>query len=123
VFSVWIYPEQGIVHHTMKTYCYGESFREALTRGSEAMKLHKATKWLSDDRASGPVPAEDSEWSQTNWFPQTKAAGWKYWAIVPPEKILGQLKIERISKMYSERGINRRMFQTPEEALKWLGEV
>jgi hypothetical protein len=120
LISMWIYPERKMVHHVMKGYCYGAEFRDALSKGTDALRLHKATKWLSDDRATGAVPQDDEEWAAKIWFPQTKAAGWKHWAIVPPRKVIGQIKIERVGKEYSEHGINTRLFDDPDEAMRWL---
>src|SRR5689334_5336050 len=114
LISVWIYPERKMIHHIMKGYCFGDHFREALTKGLEAMKLYKATKWLSDDRANGALPPEDLAWSSQVWFHQTMAAGWKHWAVVQPAKIIGQSSVSRFVKMYAEQGLNARMFADPD---------
>jgi hypothetical protein len=120
LISVWVYPERGMIHHVMKTYCHGDDFREALTRGVEAMELHQATKWLSDNRANGALPPEDAAWSAKNWFPRAKAAGWKHWSIVQPVKIIGQVNMARLVKQYGDLGINAQMFSDPDEAMAWL---
>lgn len=118
--SLWVYPGRQIIHHQMKAYCYGDKFREALTRGTEAMERHKATKWLSDDRANGALPVEDTDWAEKTWFPRTKAAGWRHWSVVQPEKVIGQINMARFVKKYAQLGINARMFSDPDEAFQWL---
>jgi hypothetical protein len=118
--SLWVYPGRKMIHHQMKAYCYADKFREALVKGAEAMERYRATKWLSDDRANGALPAEDTAWAEQIWFPRTKAAGWRHWSVVQPEKVIGQINLARFVKKYAELGINARMFGDPDEALKWL---
>lgn len=122
LISVWIYPERQMIHHVMKTYCHGEPLRDALMKGVAAMAQHRATKWLSDDRANGALVPEDVEWANQIWFPLTRAAGWKHWSVIQPQKIIGQVNMTRFVKMYAELGINARMFDDPDEAMKWLEE-
>jgi len=118
--TVWYHPDKKIVHHQIHKFVFGNAFREFLLAGTEAMKKNRATKWLSDDRGNTVMSQEDVEWGQTNWFPQTVQAGWKYWAIVQPEKVLAQMGMERLVKQYSEAGITAKFFSDPDEAMKWL---
>jgi hypothetical protein len=104
----------------MHEYCAGEVFRDALTKGIEAMRQHKGNKWLSDDRANGALPPADLEWADKTWFPQTVKAGWKFWALVPPVTVIGQMNIQRHIKLYKERGITVEVFKTSAEAMHWL---
>jgi hypothetical protein len=123
LITVWAYPGKGVIHHQMKVYCHGAEFRDGLSRGVEAMEQYRATKWLSDDRASGALPPEDDAWGVTVWFPRAKAAGWRRWAIVKPAKIIGQVYLDRISRMYAEHGVEARMLADPDEAMRWLAEA
>jgi len=120
VISLWVYPRRKMIHHRIRKHCHGAKFREALTRGTEALAQHKATKWLSDDRGNAAVLAEDSHWAQTNWLPRTKAAGWKHWSVVQPIKIIGQMNMSRFIAECAQKGINGRMFSDPDKALAWL---
>jgi hypothetical protein len=120
LITVWFYPERKLIHHRMKAVCHGQDFRDALTKGVEAMEQHKAVKWLSDDRLNGALPAEDEAWATTTWFPRTKAAGWKYWAIVAPEKVIGQVNMSKFMLMYADLGVNARMFSDPDLAFAWI---
>lgn len=120
LISVWVYPARRMVHHLMKAYCHGDDFREALARGVEALERHRATKWLSDDRANGALPPEDEAWATKVWFPRARAAGWRHWAVVQPAKIIGQVNMGRFVKLYADTGIDARMFGDPDEAMAWL---
>jgi hypothetical protein len=120
MISVWVDPQRRLIHHQMKTYCFGEEFRTALTKGTEAMELHGATKWLSDNRPHGPLSPDDQLWAATTWFPRTKAAGWKHWAMVQPRTILAQTNLTRIIDRYVALGINARAFVELDAAMQWL---
>jgi hypothetical protein len=120
MISVWVYPEHHMIHHQMNSYCYGEKFYQALTKGAEALERYHATKWLSDNRHNGALPAEDAVWTEKNWFPRVKAAGWRHWAVVHPEKVVGQLNMSRFVKKYGQLGINARTFSDVDEAFHWL---
>jgi hypothetical protein len=120
VISLWVYPDRQMIHHQMKTYCYGDKFREALTRGTDAMNQYKATKWLSDDRGNGALLPEDTDWAEKVWFPRTKAIGWQHWSVVKPEKVIGQINLSRFVKKFAQLGINARIFSDLGEAFTWI---
>jgi len=121
LITVWVHPGKRLIHHEMRKFCHGDEFRDGLNRGFEALAHYQATKWLSDDRANSVLP-EDEEWASRDWFPRTKAAGWKYWAMVPAGA-LGHHRASRFVKNYLELGINARMFGDLDDAMKWLDEV
>ncbi len=112
--------ESGIVHHEIHKYVYGEPLRALLTTGTDALEKHRATKWLSDDRKNNALSKEDTEWAMHEWSPRTIAAGWKHWAVVLPEKILGQMNMQRFIDAYAEHGVTVRIFTDPVEARAWL---
>jgi hypothetical protein len=114
------YPDTKIVHHTFHQQIGGERFREVLNKGAETLEKYKATKWLSDDRKNSALSKEDTEWSKTNWFPRSIKAGWKYWALVVPQDILGQLNMKEFVDSYFEQGLRIMVFSKPEEAKQWL---
>ncbi len=118
--TLWYHPEHGIVHHQFHKYIYGQPFRDMLSKGADIFEQYGADKWLSDDRNNSALPPEDAEWGDTYWAPRVIQAGWKYWAVVMPEAIIGQMNMKRFIKMYSDRGVTVRAFTDPNEALKWL---
>jgi hypothetical protein len=118
--TVWCYPTDRIIHHQMHAVCYGEPFRNALSAGVDALIKYKATKWLSDDRANSALSPEDEEWATKTWFPRTKAGGWKHWAMVQPQKVVGQMNVARFVKLYSDLGITAQIFTDVPPAMAWL---
>ncbi len=112
--------DSGIVHHEFHKFVHGASFQEALMQGYDLMNKNHATKWLSDDRGNSALSPEDSQWAQTVWFPAVKAAGWKHWAVVLPEKVVGQLNMKQWVDMYKGLGINSQVFDDPAKAMAWL---
>jgi len=119
---VWFHPDSGIIHHEMRGYTKGTNFREALTAGADVMERHKgrADKWLSDDRGNFVLPDDDEQWAKTIWFPRVRKAGWKYWAIVKPRAIAAQLNMNRFAEMYSNLGIQTKVFTEVDAAVTWL---
>jgi hypothetical protein len=118
--TLWYRPESRIVHHKIHKFISGAEFRNLLLAGTELLKTHKARKWLSDDRGNSALRQDDLEWSETEWAPTTAKAGWKYWAIVQPEKILGQMALQRLTEKYAQLGVTARIFSDPDAALAWL---
>ena len=119
-FSLWYYPEEKIIHHKLHKFIYGEAFKSCLNRGTEALQEIKATKWLSDDRLNAALSEEDSVWGRDDWLPRTVKAGWKFWALVMPEKATGQMMMRRLIKDMAEQGLTIEVFDDVDEALAWL---
>jgi hypothetical protein len=120
--SLWYHPKTKIVHHELKVFVHGERFRNVLEKGLEAFIQNHACKWLSDDRGNGPLKPADAEWALNDWAPRVMAAGWKYWAVVLPEKVLGQMNMKRWITTYAEQGVTAEAFTDPREAMRWLAE-
>jgi hypothetical protein len=117
---LYYHPRTKIVHHQIRTFIHGEAFRELLEQGVNVLKSRRACKWLSDDRLNGPVTPADEEWSKKDWTPRALAAGWKFWAIVLPEKVLGQMNMRRWIESHSALGLTAQGFTDLEEARRWL---
>jgi hypothetical protein len=118
--SLWYHPEKKIIHHHFKKFAYGDHFRSVLEKGLEVLKQNGASKWLSDDRKNSALKSEDGEWGETNWVPRVIKAGWKYWGIVLPEKVVGQMNMKQFIEANSRRGVIVKVFSDPDEALRWL---
>jgi hypothetical protein len=118
--TVWYHPDKKMIHHVFHTYMHGEAFREALTAGAEAMEKYGADRWLSDDRKNSATPGLDLEWARTVWFELVRKAGWKYWAIVQPEGVIGKLNMKREAEINAQKGVVARLFSDPDEAMAWL---
>ena len=118
--TLWYHNDAKIVHHKFHTFTHGEDLRNGLTKGLEIMKKNGATKWLSDDRENPILKKEDMEWTASVWRPAVINAGWKYWAIVMPEKIAGQMAMNKIIKEYANTGVTVQIFPNADAALAWL---
>jgi hypothetical protein len=118
--SIWWHSDTKILHHEMHKPTYGAALQEALLKGVETLAARKGSKWLSDDRKNSALPPEDLKWGDEVWIPMALKAGWKYWALVQPEKVVGQMNMRRIVKMYADRGITANIFTEPVEAMTWL---
>lgn len=118
--GLWYHPKGKIVHHEFRRFVYGQELRNALLKGAELFTHYGACKWLSDDRRNGPVRPADEQWALNEWFPKVKAAGWKYWAVVMPDKVMGQMNMKRWIATYARQEIQAQAFTTPLEALAWL---
>jgi hypothetical protein len=118
--SLRYHPRTKIVHHEIRRFVHGEEFRKILERGLEAFKKHMARKWLSDDRGNGPLKPTDADWALNDWAPRVMRAGWKFWAVVMPERVLGQMNMKRWIETYAEQGVTVKAFSDPEESRTWL---
>jgi hypothetical protein len=118
--TLWYYPESKIIHHVFHKFIHGQHFRDVLEKGLEVLKEHGATKWLSDDRKNSALPTDDLVWSTTDWSVRCMAAGWNNWAVMMPDKVAGQMSMNRIMQQYIDRGFNIQVFDELDDAMKWL---
>jgi hypothetical protein len=114
------YPDTKIVQHTIHKPIGGQELRDVLTTGTKTLREYQASKWLSDDRGNSALSPEDTEWGMKEWFPRAIKAGWKYWALVVPQDILGRMNMKEVVDSYFEQGLRIAVFTNPEDALKWL---
>ena len=120
--TVWCYPKKRIIHHVFHKYCFGDTFRDILTKSTEVFEYYHCTKWLSDDRLYGAVHPDDKAWGDEVWKPRVINAGWKYWAMVLPEKVTGQLNMQRLVEEYQRLGVITSFHSDPDKAMSWLLE-
>jgi hypothetical protein len=109
-----------IVEHEFRSFVHGKALRDVLEKGLELFKSRGACKWLSDDRGNGPITSADGEWALNDWAPRVIEAGWKYWGVVLPDKVLGQMNMRRWIETYSKLGVVAQAFEDTEEARAWL---
>ncbi len=118
--TVWYHKDKRIVHHQFHKFMYGDLFKEALMTGADALEKYGAQKWLSDDRKNSALLKEDLEWARTVWFSRVAKAGWKYWAVVMPENVVGKMTMESETKINENKGVTTKLFIEPDEAMVWL---
>lgn len=118
--TVWDDAEKQMVSHCFHRPTTGANFREALLAGVELMRRKGYTKWLSDDRLNLNFPEEDIQWILEVWRGRAVAAGWKFWALVPPEDMHGQMDMQALIDDFGKVGVIVRVFSDPELGLIWL---
>jgi hypothetical protein len=117
---LWYYPDTKIIHHEMQKYPGAEVLESALETGLEVLRTRGAHKWLSDDRKGGALPKSHHEWGNNVWGPAAAAAGWKYWALLPPAEALGSSNMRRLVTVYAALGVMVETFSDTKRAMAWL---
>ncbi|MFX0062805.1 MAG: hypothetical protein ACFFC7_11550 [Candidatus Hermodarchaeota archaeon] len=112
--------KKKIVHHQFHKYSGGKIFRKVLSKGVELFKQNNCIKWLSDDRQIRVVNQEDADWARDVWYAQLSKAGWKYWALVKPENIIGKMSLKRHIRRVEDPNLTLKIFVDPQSALEWL---
>jgi hypothetical protein len=120
LISLWCYRNKQMIHHVVHRPVGGLPLRHALKQGTEALKANQSVRWLSDERANAALTPDDMNHLPDVWFPETQKAGWKYWAIVLPERAADQLSFKLLAKTFSERGLIVETFTEPDPAMQWL---
>lgn len=118
--TVWVYPEKKVIHHKFRKYTYGDNLKAVLEKGLEALEKYGCDKWLSDDRVNSALPQEDKEWSKDVWGPKAAKAGWKKWALISPEKVIGKVYMKAVVEAFGNLGVEIQIFSDPAEGLAWL---
>lgn len=118
--SLWLEAEHKLISHRFNKYIHGQALKEVLLAGCEAMEEFKCTKWLSDDRNNVVLSIDDRNWAFTYWEPRVIKAGWKHWALLPPNEVFGKINMKLVGKHYTELGINLKLFNEYDTAYKWI---
>ena len=121
--TIWYHPDTKILHHKIHKYMYDQEFKDFLMMGTNTLKEKGSQKWLSDDQTNLVISKEHMAWGEREWFPKTIAAGWKYWAIVKPKNVIGQMDLEKMAKDYGTKGVEARFFDNPDDAYHWLVSI
>jgi hypothetical protein len=117
---LWFHPEAGIVHHQFRKFIWGEAYQYVLNEGLDLLVREGASKWLSENRQDTVHSRADTDWALQKWQPRAVKAGWKHWAIVPPENVIGQMNMERLAAASVPYGVQARVFTAATQALAWL---
>lgn len=114
------HPSIGLMHHEFHRFVYGYHFREIMSQGLRIFKDQNCNKWLSDDRKTSVLPSDDMEWINDHWNDQMIRSGWKYWALIMPNREIGKVHHQDLVDTYTEMGVTVQIFDTPSEAFVWL---
>jgi hypothetical protein len=100
----------------------GDPYREFLAEVLTLFETRRTHKWLSNDRQNAAIPPEDLERLKQQWVPKAVAAGWQYWAVALPQKMVGRLSIQRmVNYVVSEQTLVAQTFTKLVQARSWLG--
>jgi hypothetical protein len=118
--TMMYYPESRILYHQIHKFFSGQTFRDIFNAAINVFQKYGAQKWLCDDTAVTSFAKEDQDWAAVHWFSRAQQSGWKYWAILKPGNVIGQLAVRKIVERYCASGIQAKAFSTIDEARKWL---
>ena len=100
--ALYLYPGIGTVHHVIKRSVENLRFREMMAKAAEAFVAQGCDKYLSDDRAMMTFSYDDLIWAAENWEKPLMAAGGKFWALIPPKKVLGRRRRRDDGRQHAE---------------------
>jgi hypothetical protein len=92
--ALYLYPEIGAVHSLIKRYLEGDAFRP-----------------------------EDLAWAGESWQGRLRAAGWKHWAMILPDKVVGRVVAKKVAVRFIDAGLDVRTFEDEASALEWLAAL
>ena len=118
--TLTFHPGHKIVHHAFKRSTEGSPLREMFLAGLDLIEKEGADKWLSDDRNFPIWISDDAIWARKEWEPKALAAGWRFWAVVMPLRVMARMNLDDIIARSAEKGLIVRSFEDPEEAYAWL---
>jgi hypothetical protein len=119
---ILFYDEYKILHFKFTGLTHGQELIESMKKGMEVFIENKATKWLSDKGETPVFNKSDLDWNDTVFKPTMLKAGWKYWAVVEPEKASSKMLFDKFKKEYAKLDFSFKMFDTADAALNWLKE-
>lgn len=124
--SLVLYPEDKILHHTIKREIEGSVFRNLLIRGLYELTEKRADKWLSDDREAGPLSADDLAWTREFFQNKASLTNWQYFAILLPQNPRARISIGSTVSTQDAPYLTDnyfKVFEDVDEALSWLKSV
>jgi hypothetical protein len=84
---------------------------------------HCAAKTVATTDLGGetrmPMVALEGDWARDDRSPRARA-GWKHWAVVLPELIIGKMNMQLFTTRCSRAGMTVRVFSDRDDALEWL---
>src|SRR5271166_4845497 len=105
-FDLLYHEESKIIHHIFKPPMGSDQIQEVLSAGTDLLEKNRATKWLSDNRQLAVAFSDEAaQWVNEVWLPRTVRAGWKYWAMVVPEAIIGRADHVKYVESFYDTGI------------------
>lgn len=120
-YDLLFHQDTKIVHHIYKPAMSSDQLIELLSAGTDLMEEYGATKWVSDNRLLVNTFSDDvAQWVNDVWLPRTVKAGWKYWAMVVPNSVIGRADHVKYVESFHDTGIWVTVHTDVEPAMKWI---
>jgi signal transduction histidine kinase len=100
-----------------------KEYRDAFTVVFNSLKIYRTPGWISDVRKQGLVSAEDQGWALQTLAREAIENGLKQIASIGFDETKPSGYYEMIKKSAAEHGVQYRVFNTMEEAMKWMKDT
>lgn len=100
----------------------GSEYRKAFQTVLYTLKTYRTPGWIADLRLQGVVPDEEQYWFLSTVIPEAVRFGLKRIAAVGFTDPIRKSYYERMIAKTKSEGIELRVFETMEEAVKWMAE-
>jgi hypothetical protein len=113
--------DHACIHAEWTGFANSTQFRDGTLKILEALRDKHAALLISDNRRLEGVVDEDQLWLRDTWVPVAVAAGLERIAVVVAHNGLGKIASEEIIGRFGKTTFVTKTFESPEEALKWVG--
>lgn len=106
-----------------KEFSTSREFQGALTRVLEVVRERQAVNFVNDTRKLDLISDEDQRWIRSTWAPLAAASGLRRLAVVIAPHGLSRMAIETMFKGRLQTRLQSRIFESLDDAMKWVGEA
>ena len=106
-----------------KKFSTSREFQGALTRVLEVVRERQAVNFVNDTRNLELISDEDQRWIRSTWAPSAAAAGLRRIAVVIAPHGLSKMAIETMFKGRLQSRLQSRIFESLDDAMKWVEEA
>lgn len=125
VINIHYDAEKNQVHMEWKGFAKSELYQEALNKGLEIAKKHRAPYWIGNLSNMGVITQADQEWTNNVWFPQLIKAGvLQKMAVVVSKDEYNRMSVDRLmSKANDIIKFDIKYFNDINEAKEWANTL
>jgi hypothetical protein len=106
-----------------KKFSTSREFQGALTRVLEVVRERQAVNFVNDTRKLELISDEDQRWIRSTWAPLAAASGLRRIAVVISPHGLSRMAIEKMFKGRLQSKLQSRIFESLDDAMKWVAEA
>ncbi|GFZ76038.1 hypothetical protein GCM10008018_21860 [Paenibacillus marchantiophytorum] len=108
---------------TRKIFVTGDQYRDPLLKGLQLMEDNNSCKFISDIHDLGVISQDDQDWFVKNWITLATKSGLKYFAVVHPAKMIGQISVRKMESNAGEFPFQYLQFHDIDEAKTWISSI